>query len=497
MFDRSSGVLLHISSLPGPYGIGTMGRYARTFIDFLHRAGQSYWQILPLVPIGEGNSPYMSTSSAAGNPLLIDLESLAEDGLLTRAELESALMHSPDRVDFDRIRADRIPLLRRAFARRTVLQREECEAFTKTHGDWLPDYALFMACQEKFGTAFYDWPDEALVHRDAATLERYRAELADDMEFHIFIQYMFFRQWHALRQYANKSGIRIIGDIPFYVSGNSVDVWVNPKLFQVGADYRAKLVAGVPPDLFTDEGQLWGNPLYAWDVHAQDGYQWWCNRIRQSMAFYDVIRIDHFRGFDSYWEVAAAAESAKSGVWREGPGMKLINAFREKLPQAVFIAEDLGDLTASAVQFVRDSGLPGMRVLTDAFNDLGGSSDFLPHKCIEDAVIYTGTHDTPTFLQWLFGQADEAHRRYAMHYLRMSEQEGYGWGVIAGAWGSVCRLAIAPFQDVLGLGADARMNTPGSVGSHNWSWRVRQEAINGEVADRLHHLTWLYGRLCY
>lgn len=495
MFPRSSGILLHLTSLPGDYGIGTMGDNARAFVDFLYEGGQSFWQILPLVPTGEGNSPYMSPSSAAGNPWLIDPELLAREGLLTPEELEGAKYPNPDRVDFNFLAETRLPLLRKAFDRRTPEQAKAAERFSQAHADWLPDYALFMACHEHFNKPLCDWPDKDLVARKPAALEKYRKALKEEMDFHIFLQYLFFTQWQSLKEYANQKGVKIIGDIPFYVSGDSVDVWVRPELFQVGQDCRAKLVAGVPPDLFTDEGQFWGNPLYNWKVHKSENYAWWCGRIRQSMAFYDVIRIDHFRGFDSYWEIPCTAKSAKEGCWRPGPGNELLEAFREQVPEAEFIAEDLGDLTPSAIEFIQNSGLPGMRVLTDAFNDLSGNSSFLPHKCIPDAVIYTGTHDTPTFVEWLFSIASEDQRRYAIDYLRLRDDEGYGWGVIAGAWGSVCNLAMAPLQDVLGLGGDARMNLPGSMGEHNWSWRVRREAFNSNVAQKLRRMTWLYGRL--
>lgn len=495
MFPRSSGILLHVTSLPSPYGIGSMGAPARSFVDFLQQAGQSYWQILPLVPTGKGNSPYMSPSSAAGNPWLIDLEQLAEQGLLTREELESAACPNPDRVDFDALAKTRLPLLKKAFGRRTAAQAAAAEDFAAAHADWLPDYALFMACHEHFDRPLCDWPDKALVRRKKSALDKYRKLLEKEAAFHIFLQYLFFTQWQALKRYANERGIQIIGDIPFYVSGDSVDVWVRPELFQVDPDCRAKLVAGVPPDLFTDEGQFWGNPLYNWRAHAAEGYRWWCGRVRQSMAFYDVIRIDHFRGFDSYWEIPSSAKSAKEGRWRPGPGQALLDAVRAQVPEAEFIAEDLGDLTPSALAFIQNSGLPGMRVLVDAFNDLGGGSSFLPYRCVPEAVIYTGTHDTPTFVEWLFALASEEQRQFAIDYLRLREEEGFGWGAVAGAWGSVCNLAMAPLQDVLGLGGDGRMNLPGSVGEHNWSWRVRQEALNGGVAQKLRHLTWLYGRL--
>lgn len=495
MFPRSSGILLHVTSLPGPYGIGSLGRTAMEFVDFLYDAGQSYWQILPLVPTGDGNSPYMSPSSAAGNPALIDLDRLAELGLLTWEELEGAKYQVPDRVDYGFLARTRPQLLRKAYERATPELLKEAETFTETHKDWLPDYALFMACHDKFGVGLVDWPDKALIRRDPKALARYQTELADEVRFHCFLQYLFFAQWDALKQYANEKGVKIIGDLPFYVSGDSVDVWVHPELFQVDEDCKSKLVAGVPPDLFSDEGQFWGNPIYNWDAHAADGYAWWCKRVELSLAFYDVIRFDHFRGFDTYWEIPIEAKSAKEGQWREGPGMALLNAFRAKMPQAMYIAEDLGDLTESAVKFIRNSGLPGLRVMTDAFNDLSGSSSFLPHHCIEDAVMYTGTHDTPTFVEWLFDRADESRRNYAMDYLRLNDREGFGWGVISGAWASVCSLAIAPMQDVLGLGADGRMNAPGTVGDGNWSWRVRKEALNPGVAHKLCHTTWVYGRL--
>lgn len=494
MFPRSSGILLHLTSLPGPYGIGTMGRYARGFIDFLQQSGQRYWQMLPLVVTGKGNSPYMSTSSAAGNPWLIDLELLFDAGLLTQEELSSARWDDPDRIDFDFLQETRIPLLRKAFSRLKEPQLSQVDAFLEQQKRWLPDYALFMACHTHFDLPFYEWPDPGLVHRSKSALTRYRKKFKQEIRFHAFLQYTFFQQWHTLKAYANQNGIQIIGDIPFYVSPDSVDVWVHPELFQVGQDCRAKLVAGVPPDLFTDEGQFWGNPLYHWPEHEKNGYAWWCNRIQQSMSFYDVIRIDHFRGFDSYWEIPAEAESAKEGRWRAGPGMKLMDAIRTQVPEAVFIAEDLGDLTASAYQFIRDSKLPGMRVLVDAFHDLNGNSSFLPHHCVPNSVMYTGTHDTPTFMEWYATKASWEQRQYAKEYLRLSEDVGYSWGMMAGAWSSVSSLAIAPFQDVLGLGGDARMNTPGTVGPHNWSWRVRKEAFNSEVASRLSRLTWLYGR---
>lgn len=495
MFPRSSGILLHISSLPGEFGIGSMGKEARHFVDFLQKAGASYWQLLPLVQPGEGDSPYMSPSSAAGNALFIDLPALAEQGLLSWGELSGCRYYDPDRVDYDWVRTVHGKLLHRAY--RNAAPELLARVRSYAQGEkWLENYALFQACHDYFGCHLVDWPDQALLRREPEALERYRTLLKDEVGYYEFCQYLFFTQWHGLKRYANERGIQIIGDIPFYVSPDSVDVWVRPEMFRVDPEtLRPSYVAGVPADLFSATGQLWGNPLYDWEAHEADGYSWWCERIRRTNSFYDVIRIDHFRGFHSYWEIPAGAESALVGRWQPGPGMKLLNAIQTNVPTASFIAEDLGDITEEVYRFIQGSGLPGLRVLTDAFNDLWGSSAFLPHHCIPDSVMYTGTHDTPTFLQWLFDQANEEQRSYAWRYLRLNEAEGLSWGVLAGAWGSVCNLAMAPLQDVLGLGADARMNAPGTEGPHNWSWRVRMEALNDGVAGRLRELNWLYGRL--
>lgn len=495
MFPRSSGILLHLTSLPGDYGIGSMGKEARTFVDFLQKAGERYWQLLPLVPSGKGASPYMSPSSAAGNPLLIDLPTLAEQGLIDPDELKAYRYYDVDRVNYDWVTEVHGDFLHRAYLAATPELLAKVAAYAETE-PWLEDYALFQACHDYFDAELIDWPDTALLRREPEALERYRALLGDEIGYYRFIQYEFFTQWHALKRYANERGIQIIGDIPFYVSPDSVDVWVHPEMFRVNREtLRADAIAGVPADLFSATGQLWGNPLYDWDAQAKDGFRWWCERIRRTNAFYDVIRIDHFRGIHSYWEIPAGSEDALSGRWRKGPGQALLDAIQKNVPTADFIAEDLGDITEDVYKFIRNSGLPGLRVLTDAFNDLGGSSSFLPHHCIPGAVMYTGTHDTPTFCQWLFELATDDQRSYAWRYLRLNEQEGIGWGVIAGAWGSVCSLAMAPLQDVLGLGGDARMNAPGTEGPHNWSWRVRMEALNDGVAYRLRELNWLYGRL--
>ena len=492
MQARASGILLPVFSLPGPYGIGTLGAPARSFIDFLAQAGQKFWQILPLVPPGGGDSPYMSPSSFAGNPFFLDLEELTREGLLTQEELDAARRADPDRVDYAWLHQTRIPLLRRAWERGRVCYAQPLAEFMVEEADWLPDYALFLALRKRFGgKELKDWPDEIRLRHPSA-LARYRAELADECAFHAFLQLLFFRQWTAVKAYANGKGISIIGDLPIYVSPDSAEVWSRPELFQLKEDMTPSGVAGVPPDAFSDKGQHWGNPLYDWDYHRQTGFAWWRHRAAHLARLYDVVRIDHFRAFHTYWCIPDGAADARGGHWEPGPGMEWVSALRS-VPGLALIAEDLGDLDADALHFIADSGLPGMKVLVYAF-DPAGESAYLPHKCPRDAVIYTGPHDTPTFVQWLFEQAAPAERDYAFDYLRLREDEGFGWGAVCGAWMSPCRLAIAPMQDLLGLGGDARVNTPGTAGPRNWSWRVRQEALNPSVSGRLAHITRTYRR---
>ena len=473
--QRASGILMPISSLPGPYGIGSLGREAYAFVDFLAQAGQKYWQILPLVPPGDGASPYMSPSAFAGNPYFIDLDALAKDGLLTWEELACARYDSPDRVDYGWLARTRLPLLRAAWKR--TLDRPAPEDGPDL--PWLEDYAAFSALHQRYQTPCWQWPKRAKPDKEEAA-------------FHRFLQTTFYRQWFALKSYANQKGVRIMGDIPIYLSADSVEMWKRPGLFQLDAKGRLKAVAGVPPDAFSDEGQLWGNPLYDWAGSRDDVFAFWQERMAWCARLYDAVRIDHFRAFHTYWSVPANAASAKEGHWEPGPGMELLNALRAAAPELELVAEDLGDLDAQALDFVRTCGVPGMKVLVFAF-DPDGESAYLPHNCQGDCVVYTGTHDTPTFVQWL-NEGDERSTRFARSYLRLREEEGLGWGVIAAAWATAARLAIAPLQDVLGLGADARMNAPGTMGEHNWSWRVREEALNSHVANRLRELTRTYRR---
>lgn len=493
MVGRSSGILLPVSALPGPYGGGSLGAGARHFVDFLAQAGQHYWQMLPLVPPGGGESPYMSPSSFAGNPLFLDLDLLAEEGLLTQEELESARYPgSPDRVDYPWLHETRPPLLRKAWARGRKIHREELAQFLAEEAGWLPDFALFLALRDRFnGAALEDWPDP-VRKREPAVLEELRRELADEVEYHAYLQSLFYRQWAQLRDYAHEKGISIIGDLPIYVSPDSAEVWCNPKLFQLDGDLKPTAQAGVPPDAFSATGQHWGNPLYDWDYHKKTGFAWWKQRCTHMARLYDVLRIDHFRAFHTYWSIPVGAKDAREGHWEEGPGMPLLEALKT-IEHLELIAEDLGDLDDAARAFIAESGLPGMKILVYAFDPVGESA-YLPHNCPVNAIAYTGTHDTPTFVQWLFDEATPAERAFAMEYLRLRAEEGYGWGAVCGAWISPCALAIAPMQDLLGLGADARMNAPGTLGPQNWSWRVRQAALNPDVAGRLRQITRTYRR---
>ena len=468
---RASGILLAVSSLPGPYGIGSLGKSARQFVDFLAQSGQSWWQLLPLVPSGDGASPYMSPSSFAGNPYFIDLDQLAADGLLTAEELEGARFQDPDRVDYDWLARTRMPLLRLAWSR--------SEATVDPVYDWLDDYAAFCALHEKYQCDCRSWPADAVPD-------------PDEVAFHKFLQVIFFRQWFALKDYANSKGVRLMGDIPVYLSPDSVEMWKQPELFRLDRDGRLSAVAGVPPDAFCPDGQLWGNPLYDWEGREREVLAFWRRRIKWCARLYDAVRIDHFRAFHNYWAIPAGADSAKEGQWLPGPGKKLLSALHRAAPDLMLIAEDLGDLDEGAIQFVRTCGVPGMHVLVFAF-DPAGDSTYLPHNCVEDCVFYTGTHDTPTFVEWM-QSADDDSARFARAYLMLRDDEGLGWGAVRAVWASTARLAIAPLQDVLGLGGDARMNAPGTIGPHNWSWRVRGEAFNPDVIFRLRSMTDTYRR---
>ena len=418
---RRSGILMHITSLPGPGGIGTVGKPARDFVDFLKAAGQSLWQILPLSPTGYGDSPYYSCSAYAGNHYLIDLQALVEQKLLTRQEVTSVTWCvSEDKVDYSTLYNHRLNVLQKAYERFT--DGEALDAFCRQNTDWLPDFALFMALKEQTGgKPWYEWP-EPLKTRQPDALWQTRRQLTDRVRFYSFVQYLFHQQWQSLRDYAHENGIQIIGDVPIYVPLDSADVWSSPELFQLEETLTPTAVAGVPPDAFTDDGQLWGNPLYRWEAHQKDGYSWWLRRLRAAGMRYDIVRLDHFRAFEAYWSVPYGDETARNGHWVKGPDMDFVNAVQKNLPALSISAEDLGFLTQQVLDLRDNSGWPGMKVLQFAFDGCG-PSDYQPHTFHKNSVCYTGTHDNMTMRQWFETAAPEA-VAYARDYMGLTEKEG-------------------------------------------------------------------------
>ena len=492
MIDRSSGILMPMSSLPSPYGIGTMGKSAYRFVDFLAAAGQKYWQLLPLGPTSYGDSPYQSFSSFAGNPYYIDLDLLIQDKLLKPAEVKNRDWGSdPARTDYGKIYENRFAVLRLAYDRGAARYAEELAAFRRENA-WLEDYALFMAIKRSRGMiAWTAWPEALRLRREDA-LAQARAELKEDVDFFAFIQFLFYRQWEALRAYAREKGIAFIGDVPIYVALDSADVWSEPRFFQLDEKNVPTEVAGVPPDSFNEDGQLWGNPLYDWDAMKKDGYGWWIRRIDGARKLYDVLRIDHFRGLESYWAVPYGETTAKNGVWRPGPGMGLVGVLKSWFRDLDFIAEDLGYTTPGVRQLLEDSGLPGMKVLLFAF-DGHGDSDYLPHNILPNSSCYIGTHDNETVQGWL-KTTDKVCLRFARRYLHITEDEGWNWGLIRGGMATASRLFVVQMQDVLELGADARMNSPG-IAAGNWQWRMLPGACDRALAKKLRLYTETYRRL--
>ncbi|MBQ1318809.1 MAG: 4-alpha-glucanotransferase [Solobacterium sp.] len=491
---RSAGILMPLSALDGPYGIGTMGRQARKFVDFLARAGQKYWQILPLGPTGYGDSPYSCFSSFAGNPYLIDLDLLADRGLLKKEEYEWLYWGGdPCRVDYHALYEYRDRVLRMAVARLLAEDPQHVIQFAEKEKDWLRDYALFMTAKKVYdGQPFTQWPDKLRRH-DARELERFAAGHGDEIMFWQSVQYLFFMQWTALKQYAGQRGIEIIGDLPIYVSPDSVEAWSSPGFFQLDRQGKPKEVAGCPPDGFSADGQLWGNPLYNWRAMKKDGYAWWTARIRQQLRFYDVLRIDHFRGFAGYYAIPAGEETARNGVWKKGPGIDFFRTVEAQLPEMQIIAEDLGFLTPDVLEMLAETGYPGMKVLEFAFDPDDPDNEYLPHNFTENCIVYAGTHDNDTVQGWMANTPKES-TDLARQYMGLNEQEGYHWGMIRTAYTSVAKIAVIQLQDFLGLGSEARMNTPSTLGN-NWVWRVSPGAYTDDLADRIAQLTGLCGRL--
>ena len=489
---RSSGILMPVYALPSPYGIGTLGNAARAFVDFLSTAGQSWWQMLPVGPTSYGDSPYQSPSTYAGNPYYIDLDLLVADDLLTQGEIDALFWgDDPERVDYGALYENRYTLLQKATDRGWERDADLVAAFVKENEGWLPDYALFMALKRHFGmVCWLEWPEDIRLRKPAA-MERYRKELDEDVRLFTYIQYLFFTQWADLRDYAHEKGVGIIGDLPIYVALDSVDVWASPESFQLDEKGFPTEVSGVPPDYFSEDGQLWGNPLYDYEAMAEDGYGWWIRRVDGAAKLYDIVRIDHFRGFESYWSVPYGEKTAKKGHWVKGPGMALVGVLKNWFSNIRFIAEDLGYPSPEVVQLLADSGFPGMKVLEFAF-DSKDSSDYLPHTYPQNCVCYGGTHDNETLAGWL-ADADPDDLQKAVDYLGLNKQEGLVWGLIRGGMSSVANLFITQMQDYLGLDNAARTNTPG-IAEGNWQWRMASDAITPSLTKKIAKITKLYDR---
>ena len=493
---REQGILMPVSSIPSRYGMGTFGRESYEFVDFLKKAGQKLWQILPLGPVGYGASPYQSFSTFAGNPYYIDLEFLIEDGYLTREECDACDFGNHENyIDYEKMYLQRFPLLRKAWERavkKGLETKKDYVAFLKKSMNWLDDYALYMALKDAFpGKCFIEWERDIRL-REPLAMAKYRRELADEIRFYQFQQYLFDKQWRELKLYANKAGVKIVGDIPIYVAFDSADTWAHPELFQLDESGMPTAVAGCPPDAFSSTGQLWGNPLYNWEYHQKTNYAWWMQRIGYCYELYDVVRIDHFRGFDEYWPVPYGAETAAGGHWEKGPGIELFETMKRKLGKKRVIAENLGFLTDSVVKLLEDTGYPGMKVLQFAF-DANGESIYLPHNYDHNCVVYTGTHDNETTAGWITTRTEQD-RDFLERYLNRKSDEDLCWELIRTAAASVADIAIIPMQDYLALGNEARINTPSTLGD-NWKWRMSKGAATDELAEKIYGLTKMYGRL--
>lgn len=504
---RRCGILLAVSSLPSKYGIGSFGKEAYDFVDFLKKSGQSLWQILPLGPTGYGDSPYQSFSTFAGNPYYIDLEEFIKMGWLKEKECEKYDYGHKNYVEYSVIFEAKFALLRKAFERSgfginstakkadskdLLALKKEYKEFKASNKEWLEDYALYMAVKYSLkGVSWTKWPEDIKLRKKKAVKE-YSAKLAGEIEFYCFQQFFFSRQWNKLKKYANDNGISIVGDIPIYVAMDSADTWSRPDLFELDKDCNPVNVAGCPPDAFTALGQLWGNPLYRWDYHKETGYDWWMKRLAGAFNLYDIVRIDHFRGFDEYYAIPFGREDAVIGEWKKGPGLDLFNTMKEKLGSKEVIAEDLGFLTPSVIKMVKKSGFPGMKVLQFAF-DSREESDYLPHNYDRNCVVYTGTHDNDTTRHW-YDTLAKADKSFARRYLNIKSPKEAVDKMIRSGLSSVADTCVVPMQDYLELGGEARMNFPSTMGT-NWKWRMDTSMMNDELAERIYKLCKLYGRV--
>ena len=496
--NRAAGILLPITSLPSKYGIGCFSKSAYDFVDWLKQAGQTYWQILPLCPTSYGDSPYQSFSTFAGNPYFISLEALITEGVLTREECESAdFGNQADDIDYEKIYNHRYTLLRKAYERSNITQNENYLRFVNENSWWLSDYALFMAVKERFGgVEWTQWAEDIRLRWDFA-MDYYRKELYFEIEFQQYMQFKFFEQWYYLKRYAIERGIQIVCDIPIYVALYSADTWAHPELFQLNEQNIPYAVAGCPPDGFSADGQLWGNPLYRWEYHKNTGYDWWVSRLAYCFRLYDVVRIDHFRGFDEYFSIPYGAESAKTGHWEKGPGIELFRCIEQRLGWHEVIAEDLGYVTDSVRRLVQESGFSGMKVLEFAFDsrDSGSANDYLPHNYIENCVAYTGTHDNETIVGW-FDSITKEEQELARNYLcdHYTPKKYLYKSFISLVMGSRAKTCIIPLQDYMGRDNRSRINRPSTVGT-NWRWRLTKQDLSHELQQEILAITKRYGRM--
>ena len=494
---RASGILLPVFCIPSPHGIGCFSKEAYRIVDFLEKAGQKYWQILPLGPTSYGDSPYQSFSTYAGNPYFIDLEELIKEKVLTRAEVNRCdCGDDPQEIDYGKLYKNRMALLRKAYERSNIGEDGEFRKFQEKNGYWLKDYAIFMAVKKVFGDVCWEeWADDIKYRYDNA-MDYYQREYYYEIEFYEYLQYIFMKQWSRLKKYANDKGIRIIGDIPIYVAYDSADVWAHPELFLLDENRKPSAVAGCPPDGFSADGQLWGNPLYRWDYHKQTGYDWWVSRIAYCYELYDCIRIDHFRGFDEYFSIPAGDTTAKNGHWEKGPGIDLFYTIKARLGEKEIIAEDLGYMTESVKEMVRLSGYPGMKVLEFAFDsrDSSDASDYLPHNYVRNCVVYTGTHDNETAKGWLGSITKKEKKAVRDYFGRQKEtDEELVTELVRAAQSSVADLCVIPIQDYLKLGNEARINFPSTLGI-NWKWRLKKGELTTSLAKEILDMTKRYGR---
>lgn len=492
MKERSSGILLHISSLPGDYGIGDFGKEAYRFVDFLSDAKQKKWQILPLGITSFGDSPYQSFSAFAGNPYFIDLDQLIDCDYIEKKDLKKLNFgKDPRKVDYGLLYKNKMHILKKAYKKAKFIIDDQLQSFYKENYDWLRAFVLFMTIKSANDNKHWIEWDEKYKNYNSLAVLHFEKEKREEMFFWVFTQYIFLKQWEELKKYANHKGVKIIGDLPIYISSDSSDVWSNPHLFNLDEDFKPITVSGCPPDAFSDKGQLWGNPIYRWDIMESEDYRWWVKRLEYSFKLFDTLRLDHFIGFESFWEIDYGDKDAINGKWSKGPGIKLFNKIKEKLGDLDIIVEDLGVVSDEVRELVKETGFPNMKVIQFAF-DPENESEHLPHLYDSNMVVYTGTHDSLPIMAW-FENASKDELEYAIEYLNLDFIEGLNWGAIRGVWSSTANIALAPMQDFLGLGENSRMNLPATTVG-NWAWRIKKEDLTENLSEKIKKITEIYWR---